>query len=96
MRREGLRAQVGYKRRPGKYGTKAAIVAANKLQQNFSVDTLDTVWLTDITYTRTHEGWLYLVGCHRSVFSQSHRIVDELTHANLARFERSIDGRLEP
>ena len=29
MQREGLRAQVGYKRRPGKYGTKPAIVAAH-------------------------------------------------------------------
>ena len=60
MRDEGLRAQVGYKRRPGKYGTKPAIVAANQLQQNFSVDAPDRVWVTDITYIRTHEGWLYL------------------------------------
>jgi putative transposase len=60
MQGEGLRAQVGYKRRPGKYGTKPAIVAANQLQQNFNVDVPDTVWVTDITYIRTHEGWLYL------------------------------------
>jgi len=60
MRGEGLRAQVGYKRRPGKYGTKPAIVAANRLQQDFNVDAPDTVWVTDITYIRTHEGWLYL------------------------------------
>ena len=60
MHCEGLRAQVGYKRRPGKYGTKPAIVAANQLQQDFNVDAPDTVWVTDITYIRTHEGWLYL------------------------------------
>ena len=60
MRNEGLRAQVGYKRRPGKYGTKPAIVAANQLQQDFNVDAPDRVWVTDITYIRTHEGWLYL------------------------------------
>jgi putative transposase len=60
MRNERLRAQVGYKRRPGKYGTKPAIVAVNQLQQDFNVDALDTVWVTDITYIRTHEGWLYL------------------------------------
>ncbi len=35
MRGEGLRAQVGYKRRPGKYGTKPAMVAVNQLQQDF-------------------------------------------------------------
>ena len=60
MKNEGLRAQVGYKRRPGKYGAKPAIAAANQLQQDFNVDALDTVWVTDITYIRTHEGWLYL------------------------------------
>lgn len=60
MRSEGLRAQVGYKRRPGKYGTKPAVVAANQLQQDFNVDAPDNVWVTDITYIRTHEGWLYL------------------------------------
>ncbi|GHB06340.1 transposase [Algimonas arctica] len=60
MKNEGLRAQVGYKRRPGKCGAKPAIAAANQLQQDFNVDALDTVWVTDITYIRTHEGWLYL------------------------------------
>lgn len=60
MRDEGLRAQVGYKRRLGKYGTKPAIVATNQLKQDFTVDVPDSVWVTDITYIRTHEGWLYL------------------------------------
>ena len=44
MRDAGLRAQVGYKRRPGKYGTKPAVVAANRLQQDFDVDGPDKVW----------------------------------------------------
>ena len=60
MHSEGLRAQIGYKRRPGKYGAKPAVIAANRLQQDFNVDAPDTVWVTDITYIRTHEGWLYL------------------------------------
>jgi len=54
MQSEGLIAQVGYKRRSGKYGTKPA------LWQDFNVDAPDRVWVTDITYIRTHEGWLYL------------------------------------
>ena len=32
MQAEGLRAQVGYKRRPGKHGTKPSVVAANQLE----------------------------------------------------------------
>ena len=59
MRSAGLRAQVGYRRRPSKYGTKPAVVAANRLQRDFDVDGPDRVWVTDITYIRTHEGWLY-------------------------------------
>ena len=60
MQVEGLHAQVGYKRRPGKHGSKPSIVAANQLEQFFDVDVPDRAWVTDITYIRTHEGWLYL------------------------------------
>lgn len=56
----GIMAQVGYKRRPGKHGGKPAVVASNILDRQFEVDAPDRVWVTDITYIRTHEGWLYL------------------------------------
>lgn len=56
----GIKAQVGYKRRPGRYGGKPAIIAENKLAQNFDAAAPDQVWVTDITYIRTHEGWMYL------------------------------------
>jgi len=35
-------------------------VAPNVLMRDFVVDAPDTVWLTDITYLATLEGWLYL------------------------------------
>ena len=56
----GIAAHVGYRRRPGRYGGKPAIVAENRLEQQFKVAAPDQVWVTDITYLRTHEGWLYL------------------------------------
>jgi putative transposase len=59
MRQEQIRAQVGYRRRAGKYG-KPAVIAQNELNQNFDVQAPNQVWVTDITYIRTHEGWLYL------------------------------------
>lgn len=34
--------------------------APNLLRQNFYVDAPNRVWVTDITYVRTDEGWLYL------------------------------------
>lgn len=56
----GIAAQVGYKRRPARYGGKPTIVAENRLGQQFQASTPDQVWVTDITYIKTHEGWLYL------------------------------------
>ena len=56
----GILAQVGYKRRPGRYGGKPSVVASNTLDRQFEVDAPDKVWVTDITYIKTHEGWLYL------------------------------------
>lgn len=59
MSAEGLRSQTGYRRRQGHYG-KPAVVAPNRLDQQFDVQAPNQVWVTDITYIRTHEGWLYL------------------------------------
>ncbi len=60
MRREGLCAQVGYRRRPGVRGGKPAVVATNQLARQFDPEVANQAWVTDITYIRTHEGWLYL------------------------------------
>ena len=56
----GIRAQIGYKKKPGSYGGRPAIVADNTLNREFDVDAPDQFWVTDITYIRTHEGFLYL------------------------------------
>lgn len=60
MRLEKLRSQTGYRRRPGTRSTPAAVIAPNHLQQQFDVAEPNRVWVTDITYIRTHEGWLFL------------------------------------
>lgn len=60
MRAEGLRAQVGYGRRPRPHGGTPSVVAPNLLNREFDVATPNTHWVTDITYIKTHEGWLYL------------------------------------
>ena len=59
MQMAGLRAQVGY-RRPRHRSGLAHVVVPNRLQRQFSTATPDEAWVTDITYIRTHEGWLYL------------------------------------
>ncbi|HDY8692020.1 TPA: IS3 family transposase [Klebsiella pneumoniae] len=59
MKRVGIKAQVGYRSPRARKG-EASIVSPNKLQRQFNPDAPDERWVTDITYIRTHEGWLYL------------------------------------
>ncbi|WP_458733052.1 IS3 family transposase [Sphingobium xenophagum] len=56
----GIRAQVGYKRRPGSYGGKPSLAVDNTLDRQFDVAAPDRAWVTDITYIRTMEGFAYL------------------------------------
>ncbi|HBW1846929.1 TPA: IS3 family transposase [Klebsiella quasipneumoniae subsp. quasipneumoniae] len=59
MNRAGIKAQVGYLSPRARKG-EASIVSPNRLQRQFNPDAPDKRWVTDITYIRTHEGWLYL------------------------------------
>lgn len=60
MRSEGIRSQTGYAKRKYKSGGAPSVVAPNHLQRKFDVIEPNKVWVTDITYLRTYEGWLYL------------------------------------
>jgi hypothetical protein len=50
-------------------------VAENLLNQRFEVDAPNKMWVSDITYIPTDEGWLYLAG-HKDICSG--RIFDSL------------------
>jgi len=61
MHSAGLKAQVGYgKARPRAYAGAVSVIAPNQLNRQFYATAPNTHWVTDITYIRTHEGWLYL------------------------------------
>jgi putative transposase len=59
MRNNKLRAQIGYKRRYIK-GGKVGKFAENILDREFNPDKPNQVWVSDITYVRTREGFLYV------------------------------------
>ena len=59
MRENGLRAVHGYRTRRWAVG-KPAVLIPNLLQRRFTVSRPNRVWVTDITYVRTWQGWLYL------------------------------------
>ncbi|SFT28098.1 Integrase core domain-containing protein [Methylobacterium sp. yr668] len=61
MRRHGIRALAGRRFRPCTTDSRHDLpIAPNLLKQDFSAARPDTVWLADITYLPTGEGWLYL------------------------------------
>jgi putative transposase len=60
MKTADISSQRGYKRK-NRYTTgEVATVAPNLLKREFNVDKPNTAWVTDITYVRTYEGWLFL------------------------------------
>lgn len=56
LKREGLRSQTDYRRRPVIRGGRSGVVAPNHLYRQFCVEQPNQAWVTDITYIRTHEG----------------------------------------
>jgi putative transposase len=59
MRENGLRALHGYRTRRVSV-SKPAVVIPNVLQRQFTATRPNKAWVTDITYIRTWQGWLYL------------------------------------
>lgn len=59
MRIHKIKAVRGYKA-PKPIAGRPSIIAPNKLQRAFTAERADQAWVTDITYVRTWQGWLYL------------------------------------
>jgi len=59
MRNNKIQAIRGYKS-PKAVKGRPSILAPNRVNREFTVDAPDRVWVTDITYIRTWQGWLYL------------------------------------
>jgi putative transposase len=60
MKQDGLRALVGYGKRPRALNGPTDAVAGNVLSRAFNAPAPNQSWVTDITYIRTYEGFLYL------------------------------------
>ena len=59
MKLAKLKANLGYERRYFKSSV-PSVISENHVQQQFVVAEPDNTWVTDITYIKTYEGWLYL------------------------------------
>ncbi|HIE6453631.1 TPA: IS3 family transposase [Serratia marcescens] len=59
MQLNRIKAVRGYKA-PQRIAGRPSVVAPNRVQRQFTVVRANQVWVTDITYIRTWQGWLYL------------------------------------
>lgn len=59
MKAQGIKAIRRYRKPRYRY-SRPALLTPNTLNREFSVAAPDLVWVTDITYVATSEGWLYL------------------------------------
>jgi putative transposase len=84
MRDHGLRATSSRKFRVTTDSRHRLPVAENVLDRQFEQEEADRVWLADITYVWTREGWLYLAcvldACSRKIvgWSMSERLTKDL------------------
>jgi transposase InsO family protein len=60
MREEGLEGQRKRRFRVTTDSRHSHPVAANELNRNFTTSAPNKIWVTDITYIWTREGWIYL------------------------------------
>ena len=89
MRAHKIKAIRGYKA-PRRIVGRPSIIAPNRLQRQFTVDAPDQAWVTDITYLRTWQGWLYLAVV---IDLHSRKVVGWSMKPTLAR-ELAIDALL--
>lgn len=85
MKNEGIKAIVPRKYKATTDSKHKFPVAPNLLKQDFNVKEPNKVWVADITYIATSEGWLYLasvmdLGSRRiKGWAMSERVTQELT-----------------
>jgi len=60
MRAAGIEAQRGYGKPKNMYAGKPRVVIPNTLDREFEVDHPNQWWVSDITYIKTYEGFLFV------------------------------------
>ena len=80
-----IRGAVAAKRKPRTTDSNHSLpIAPNLLERDFSAPAPNRVWVADITYVHTDEGWLYLAGvmdlCTRKIVGWAMR---ETLHADI-------------
>ncbi len=107
MKENELRAATARKFRHTTDSNHADPVAENVLNQEFEQERANAVWVSDITYVSTREGWLYLacvldlysrkvVGWSMSERMKSDLVITALEMGLRQRFVRKLGGAAAP
>jgi putative transposase len=87
----GIRCKQKRKFKATTYSKHGLPIAENILNQQFQVTAPNKVWLSDITYVPTDEGWLYLAGhkdlytCEIVGYAMGERMTQNLVSESLLR-----------
>lgn len=90
MRENNLRTKGGYRTRRYVVGGKPIELIPNLVKRNFNVSQRNRIWVTDITYVRTWQGWVYLAVV-LDLFSR--KVVGWATRQNMHR-DLALDALL--
>jgi len=60
MKQAGIRAERGYSKPKGMYAGKPHLIIPNTLDREFEVEHPNQWWVSDITYIKTYEGFLFV------------------------------------
>jgi putative transposase len=97
MRKENIQSIIRKKYRVTTNSNHKYPVVANKLMQNFTVDNKNEVWVSDITYVATKEGWLYLTAAidlyDRKVIGWALSSTIQTTKTSIAAFKMTVINR---
>jgi hypothetical protein len=91
LRRQGLCAKAAKTFKATTHSNHTLPVAENLMKQNFTAQRPNQVWVGDITYIGTDEGWLDLAVV-LDLFSQGDRLVDVRAHHGDAGMRCAADG----
>ena len=95
MRRHGIRAIMARPRRVHTTDSRHDFpIAPNLLDRNFTATAPNRIWLADITYVETDQGWLYLATVLDSLQSQDRRLGNVRPFARRPAVGSLADGHL--
>ena len=96
MRAAGISGLVRRKRGRTTIRVPGVRVADDLVERQFRPGAPNVLWIADVTYLRTWEGWLYLAAVQDAYSPPDRRLEHGRSHALRARRRRARDGRQPP